>query len=101
MLTTEATGKALELLDEGYTFPSITEATGITLEDVEAVHVAWFKGTAEQLFRELELAGVLELAAARLRSVWAGTRVKYPHRNSHRRLLVLDPTSLKSWLPLA
>ena len=68
MLTTEATGKALELLDEGYTFPSITEETGITLEDVEAVHVAWFTGTTEQLFRELELAGVLELAAARLRS---------------------------------
>lgn len=68
MLTTEATGKALELLDEGYTFPSITEETGITLEDVEIVHVAWFRGTTEQLFRELELAGVLELAAARLRS---------------------------------
>jgi hypothetical protein len=68
MLTTEATGKALELLDEGYTFPSITEETGITLEDVEAVHVAWFTGTTEQLFRELQLAGVLELAAARLRS---------------------------------
>jgi hypothetical protein len=35
---------------------------------VEAVHVAWFRGTTEQLFRELELAGVLELAAALLRS---------------------------------
>src|SRR5689334_16703582 len=68
MLTTEATGKALELLDEGYTFPSITEETGITLEDVEAVHVAWFRGTTEQLLRELQLAGVLEAAATRLRS---------------------------------
>jgi hypothetical protein len=68
MLTTEATGKALELLDEGYTFPSITEETGITLEDVEAIHVAWFRGTTERLFRELQLAGVLELAAAKLRS---------------------------------
>src|SRR5271156_1685181 len=68
MLTTEATGKALELLDEGYTFPSITEETGITTEDAEAVHVAWFKGTTEQLFREVQLAGVLEAAAASLRS---------------------------------
>jgi hypothetical protein len=68
MLTTEAAGKALELLDEGYTFPSITEETGITTEDAEAVHVAWFKGTTEQLFREVQLAGVLEAAAAGLRS---------------------------------
>jgi hypothetical protein len=45
MLTTENAGKALELLDEGYAFPSITEETGITTEDAEAVHVAWFKGT--------------------------------------------------------
>ena len=35
---------------------------------MEAVHIAWFRGTTEQLFRELQLAGVLELAAARLRS---------------------------------
>ena|ERR1700687_650891 len=68
MLTTATLEKTLRLLDEGYTFASITEETGITLEDVEAVHVAWFRGTTEQLFRELELAGVLELAAARLRS---------------------------------
>jgi hypothetical protein len=68
MLTTEATGKALELLDEGYTFPSITEETGITTEDAEAVHIAWFKGTTEQLFREVQLAGVLEAAATRLRT---------------------------------
>ena len=56
------------LLEEGSTFPSITEQTGITTEDAEAVHIAWFKGTTEQLFRELQLAGVLELAAAKLRS---------------------------------
>jgi hypothetical protein len=68
VLTTSTLEKTLSLLDEGYTFASITEATGITLEDVEAVHVAWFRGTTEQLFRELELAGVLELAAAKLRS---------------------------------
>ena len=68
MLTTETAGKALELLDEGYTFPSITEETGITTEDAEAVHIAWFKGTTEQLFREVQLAGVLEAAATRLRT---------------------------------
>jgi hypothetical protein len=68
MLTTATLEKTLSLLDEGYTFASITEETGITLEDVEAVHVAWFRGTTEQLFRELQLAGVLELVAAKLRS---------------------------------
>jgi len=68
MLTTATLEKTLSLLDEGYTFASITEQTGITLEDVEAVYVVWFTGTSEQLFRELQLAGVLEVAAARLRS---------------------------------
>jgi hypothetical protein len=68
MLTTETFEKALDLLDLGYTFPSITEETGITTEDAEAVHVAWFNGTNDQLLRELQLAGILELAAARLRS---------------------------------
>jgi hypothetical protein len=68
MLSTDTFEKALELLELGYTFPSITEATGITTEDAEALHVAWFKGTTEQLFREVELAGLLELAAGRLRS---------------------------------
>jgi hypothetical protein len=66
MLTTDTAEKALELLDEGYTFPSITEQTGISTEDAEAIHVAWFKGNTEQLFRELQLADVLELAAAKL-----------------------------------
>ena len=68
MLTTDTFEKALELLELGYTFASITEETGVTLEDVEAVHVAWFNGTSEQVFRELQLAGVLEAAAAKLRS---------------------------------
>jgi hypothetical protein len=68
MLTTESLEKTLSLLDEGYTFPSITEETGITTEDAEAVHVAWFKGNTERLFRELQLAEVLELAASKLRS---------------------------------
>jgi hypothetical protein len=68
MLTTDTFEKALDLLELGYTFPSITEETGITTEDAEAVHVAWFNGTSEQVSRELQLAGVLELAAAKLRS---------------------------------
>jgi len=68
MLSTDTFDRALELLELGYTFPSITEETGITNEDAEAVHVAWFNGTTEQVSSELQLAGVLELAAARLRS---------------------------------
>jgi hypothetical protein len=68
MLTTDTFEKALDLLELGYTFSSITEETGITNEDAEAVHVAWFNGTPEQVSRELQLAGVLELAATRLRT---------------------------------
>jgi hypothetical protein len=68
MLTTATLKKTLSLLDEGYTFAAITEETGITTEDAEALHVAWFTGTTEQLFREIQLADVLELAAAKLRS---------------------------------
>lgn len=68
MLTTDTLEKALDLLELGYTFPLITEETGITTEDAEAVHVAWFNGTSEQVSRELQLAGVLEAAATRLRT---------------------------------
>jgi hypothetical protein len=68
MLTTETAEKALDLLELGYTFPSITQETGITTEDAEAVHVAWFNGTSEQVHRELQLASVLEIASTRLRS---------------------------------
>jgi hypothetical protein len=68
MLTTATLEKTLSLLDTGYTFASITEETGITTEDAEAVHVAWFNGTSEQVSRELQLAGVLEAAATRLRT---------------------------------
>ena len=68
MLSTDTFDKALELLELGYTFPSISEETGITNEDAEAVHVAWFNGTSEQVHRELQLAGVLELAATKLRA---------------------------------
>ena len=68
MLTTETVEKALDLLDEGYTYPDIEKETGITSEDASAVHAAWFRGTTEQLSREVQLAGMLEVAAARLRS---------------------------------
>jgi hypothetical protein len=68
MLTTATLEKTLSLLDTGYTFASITEETGITTEDAEAVHLAWFNGTSEQVSRELQLAGVLEAASTRLRT---------------------------------
>jgi len=68
MLKTNTVEKALELLDEGSTYHSITEETGITSEDASAVHAAWFNGNTDQLFREVQLAGVLELAVAKLRS---------------------------------
>jgi hypothetical protein len=68
MLTTATLEKTLSLLDEGYTFASITEETGITTEDAEAVHVVWFNGTSEQVHRELGLASLLEFGAAKLRS---------------------------------
>jgi hypothetical protein len=68
MLTTDTFQKALDLLELGYTLPSILEETGITTEDVVSVHVAWFNGTSDKVHRELQLAGVLELAAAKLRS---------------------------------
>jgi hypothetical protein len=67
MLTTDNFEKAPDLLELSYTFPSITEETGITTEDAEAVHVAWFNGPPEQVSRELQPAGVLETAATRLR----------------------------------
>ncbi len=47
MLTTATLEKTLSLLDERYTFPSIIEQTGITLEDVEIVHVAGVLRTGE------------------------------------------------------
>jgi hypothetical protein len=34
---------ALDLLELGYTFPSITDETGITIEDAEAVHTGPFE----------------------------------------------------------
>jgi hypothetical protein len=69
MLTIDNAKKALELLDLGYTYPDIERETRITREDTSAVASAYDKDeTAEQLFRELQLASVLEAAAASLRS---------------------------------
>jgi len=68
MLKTDAVEKALDLLDLGYTYPSITDETGMPPEDVSAVGNAYLSGQTDQLFRELKLASVLELAVGRLRS---------------------------------
>ena len=68
MLTTDTMEKALDLLDLGYTYPSIVDETGMPPEEVSAVGSAYLSGRAEQLFREVQLADVLELAAAKLRS---------------------------------
>lgn len=68
MLTTETVEKALDLLDLGYTYPSITDETGMPPEDVSAVGNAYLASQTEGLFCELQLAGVLELAATRLRT---------------------------------
>jgi hypothetical protein len=43
MLTTDTFEKALDLLELGYTFPSITDETGITIEAAEAVHTGPFE----------------------------------------------------------
>jgi hypothetical protein len=66
MLTKETFEKTLNLLDEGSNHYSIKEETGITSEDTSAVRDAWCNGNTDQLFREVQLADVLELAAATL-----------------------------------
>jgi hypothetical protein len=68
MLTTDTAEKALDLLDLGYTYPDIEKETGITREEATAVASAYDTEQTEQLLRELQLAGLLELAAAKLRS---------------------------------
>ena len=67
MLTTATLEKTLSLLDKHYTFASITEKTGITLEDAEAIHIAWFKGKPSSCSANCNL---LEAAATRLRTGW-------------------------------
>ena len=68
MLTTESFKKTISLLEEGWTYPFITEETGITPEEADAVGNAYFKGETNQFLREVQLAEFLELAAATLRS---------------------------------
>jgi hypothetical protein len=68
MLTTETFDQIINLLELGYTYPSITEVIGITPEETSAVGNAYLRGEAEQFLREIQLAGVLELAAASLRT---------------------------------
>jgi hypothetical protein len=68
MLTTETVEKALDLLDLGYTYPDIAKEARIASDDTRAVGHAYVEDQTEQLAREVQLAGVLELAAAKLRS---------------------------------
>jgi hypothetical protein len=68
MLTSETFDQIINLLEDGYTYPCITEKTGISFEDASAVGNAYLKGETEKLLREVQLAGLLELAAATLRS---------------------------------
>jgi len=68
MLTTETIEAALNLYEGGSTHHAVEQATGITREEAEAVANAYDAGETEQLYREVALAGILELAAAGLRS---------------------------------
>jgi hypothetical protein len=68
MLTTETFDQIISLLEDGYSYPSITEEIGITQDEATAVGSAYFKGETEQFRREVQLAGFLEVAAATLRS---------------------------------
>ncbi len=68
MLTTETVENVLDLLELGNTYHSIEKETGITRDDASAVAKAYDKGETPQLFRDLQLASVLESAASKLRS---------------------------------
>ncbi len=68
MLTVEALDKVIQLLEEGSTFFSITTQTGLTRKEAETVAHAYDVGNTVQLYREVGLAGILELAASTLRS---------------------------------
>ena len=50
---------------------------GITTEAAEAVYIAWFNGTSEQLLCELRLAGMLELATAGLAPAMARRKTRW------------------------
>jgi hypothetical protein len=68
MLTTEAVEKAIEMYEGGATEAAVTEATGISRSEAQAVARAFNVGETERLLREVTLAGVLEAAAHALRS---------------------------------
>lgn len=68
MLTTEAIEKAIEMYEGGANESTVAEATGISREEAKAVTDALHLGETDRLFREVALAGVLEAAAAALRS---------------------------------
>jgi hypothetical protein len=68
MLTTETLDKAICLFEEGSTYFCITTGTALTREEAEAVGRTYDARETEQLYREIVLAGILEHAAAKLRS---------------------------------
>jgi hypothetical protein len=68
MLTTEATEKAIALYEIDATELAVAEATGISHEEAKAVADALYLAETDRLSREVALAGVLEAAAAALRS---------------------------------
>ena len=68
MLTTKAVEKAIEMYEGGATEAAVTEATGISRSEAQAVVDAFNVGETERLLREVTLAGVLEAAAQALRS---------------------------------
>jgi hypothetical protein len=67
MLTTETLAKTIKLFQKSRIHSRIMDKAGISGEEAKAVRAAYDAGKTEQLFREIQLAGVLELAAAKLR----------------------------------
>jgi len=68
MLTIQAIKKAIEMYEGGATESAVANVTGIRPEEAGTVAEALNLGEAERLLREVALAGVLEAAAAALRS---------------------------------
>ncbi len=68
MLTTEAVEKAIEMYEGGATESVVAKGTGISADEARAVAEVLHIGETDRLFREVALAGVLEVAAEALRS---------------------------------
>ena len=68
MLTTEAIEKAIKMYEGGTTESAVTEGTGISRDEAEAIAEAVYLDETERLLREVALAGVLEAAAQALRT---------------------------------